>query len=61
MSSTAGAYDGLLWGSDRSGLEMMKNGQTVKGHGKESGFYPGYTYGPVRVIVFLNFKSINLF
>ena len=36
MSSTAGAYDGLLWGSDWSGLEMMKNGQTVKGHGKES-------------------------
>ena len=34
MSSTAGAYDGLLYGSDRSGLEMMKNGQTVKGHGK---------------------------
>ena len=38
MSSTAGAYDGLLWGSDRLGLETMKNGQTVKGHGKNLDF-----------------------
>lgn len=51
MSSTAGAYHGLLWGSDRSGLETMKNGQTVKGHGKESGLYPGYTEGPVRAFL----------
>lgn len=28
----------------------MKNGQTVKGHGKESD-HPGYTEGPVRAFL----------
>lgn len=34
------------------GLEMMKNGQTVKGQGKEFGFYPGNIDSPVRFFFF---------
>lgn len=61
MSSRAGAYDGLMWGCDRVGLEMMKNGQTVKGQGKESGFYPGYPDGPVWVFKKLTLLRCNLY
>ena len=42
------------------GLEMMKNGQIVKGCGKESGFYPGDTDGPVRVFKKLTLLRHNL-
>lgn len=48
----AGAYDVfIMWGCNRVGLEMMKNGQIVKGHGREFGYYPGDIDNPVRVFV----------
>lgn len=36
---------------------MMKNGQIVKGHGKEFGFYPGNIDSPVRVFFLINFTK----
>ena len=48
----AGAYDVfIMWGCNRVGLEMMKNGQIVKGHGREFGYYPGDIDNPVRDFV----------
>lgn len=45
----AGAYLGLLWGSNRSGLESDEEWSDCKGSVvKNLQFYPGYTEGPVR-------------
>lgn len=41
----------IMWGRNRVGLKMMKNGQTVKGHDEEFGYYPGNMDNPVRVLL----------
>lgn len=42
-----------LCGAMRVGLEMLKNGQIVKGHGTEYEFYSGHYDCPVRGFIFL--------
>lgn len=47
-----------LCGAMSVGLEMLKNGQIVKGHGKEYEFYSGHYDCPVRGFIFLiNFTN----